>query len=481
MLKADVAGSLEALQDEIAKVPAGAGRDQHHPLADRRHQRVRRDAGLGLRRDHHRLQRPPAGRRPPRRRARGRRRPHLLGHLQDHRGPAQRDGGHAGGGRGRGDARRGRGQTDLQGLQGRPHRRLHRHRGQGHPRRQRAPDPRGHGRSGPASSAPCAASKTTCRRSRRGRSAASCSTATPTSRRATCSSSSRRNRSSKRWSRMPTARMRRINEVLREVVGAAIGSELSDPRIGFVTVTSVETSPDLRTAKVFVSVLGSEEEREATLAGLRSSHGVIQCEDRRRDADEAHPDPLLPLRRARSSRACGFPACSRRSLRSRERRRPAARQIEQVADELRAARALPADRPRGAGRRRARLAAGDAPPADPARQGLGDVHGGEGVPAADRVPLPAAGGGLPRAAGGHGRPHGGLPRLRQHRPDAGRLPQRRRPPHHQHRPPPRQHPLRRRQPGRHRRLLHGGDRLRAGAAARRARSPRRWPRRSTSA
>jgi ribosome-binding factor A len=69
--------------------------------------------------------------------------------------------------------------------------------------------------------------------------------------------------------------MRRINEVLREVIGAAIG-ELGDPRIGFVTVTSVETSPDLRTAKVHVSVLGSAEEREATLAGLRSSHGVLQ-------------------------------------------------------------------------------------------------------------------------------------------------------------------------------------------------------------
>jgi ribosome-binding factor A len=75
---------------------------------------------------------------------------------------------------------------------------------------------------------------------------------------------------------MPTPRMRRINEVLREVVGAAI-NELSDPRIGFVTVTSVETSPDLRTAKVFVSVLGSEEERETTFAGLRSSHGVLQA------------------------------------------------------------------------------------------------------------------------------------------------------------------------------------------------------------
>jgi ribosome-binding factor A len=78
--------------------------------------------------------------------------------------------------------------------------------------------------------------------------------------------------------------MRRINEVLREVIGAAIVSDLSDPRIGFVTVTSVETSPDLRTAKVFVSVLGDEEAREETLAGLRASHGVIQS----RIAAETH-------------------------------------------------------------------------------------------------------------------------------------------------------------------------------------------------
>jgi ribosome-binding factor A len=75
---------------------------------------------------------------------------------------------------------------------------------------------------------------------------------------------------------MPAPRMRRINEVLREVIGAAISTELSDPRIGFVTVTSVETSPDLRAAKVHVSVLGDEEAREATLSALRSSHGVIQ-------------------------------------------------------------------------------------------------------------------------------------------------------------------------------------------------------------
>ena len=71
--------------------------------------------------------------------------------------------------------------------------------------------------------------------------------------------------------------MRRINEVMREVIGGAIATELQDPRIGFVTVTAVETSPDLRSARVYVSVLGDEREREATLAGLRSSHGVIQA------------------------------------------------------------------------------------------------------------------------------------------------------------------------------------------------------------
>ncbi len=72
-------------------------------------------------------------------------------------------------------------------------------------------------------------------------------------------------------------RMRRVNELMREVVGTAISSELEDPRIGFVTVTSVETSPDLRSARVYVSVLGGPDERQATLDGLRSSHGVLQA------------------------------------------------------------------------------------------------------------------------------------------------------------------------------------------------------------
>ena len=75
---------------------------------------------------------------------------------------------------------------------------------------------------------------------------------------------------------MPTSRMRRVNGVMREVLSSAISGELQDPRIGFVTVTAVDTSPDLRHARVHVSVLGSEEEREDTLAALRSAHGVLQ-------------------------------------------------------------------------------------------------------------------------------------------------------------------------------------------------------------
>ncbi len=75
---------------------------------------------------------------------------------------------------------------------------------------------------------------------------------------------------------MPTARMRRVNEAIREILGDAIATELKDPRIGFVTVTDVDTSPDLRTARVYVSVLGSEAERDRTLAGLNSSHGFLQ-------------------------------------------------------------------------------------------------------------------------------------------------------------------------------------------------------------
>jgi ribosome-binding factor A len=74
---------------------------------------------------------------------------------------------------------------------------------------------------------------------------------------------------------MPKERMRRVNEAVREVLSTAIG-DIKDPRVGFVTVTGVDTSPDLRHARVFVSVLDPSE-RERSLAGLASSHGFLQA------------------------------------------------------------------------------------------------------------------------------------------------------------------------------------------------------------
>ncbi len=74
---------------------------------------------------------------------------------------------------------------------------------------------------------------------------------------------------------MASGRMRRVDEAVRAVLSDAI-VDLKDPRVGFVTVTTVKTSPDLRHARVYVSVLGDEEVREASLEGLRSAHGYLQ-------------------------------------------------------------------------------------------------------------------------------------------------------------------------------------------------------------
>jgi ribosome-binding factor A len=72
-------------------------------------------------------------------------------------------------------------------------------------------------------------------------------------------------------------RMRRVNESVRQVLSEYVGL-LKDPRIGFVTVTGVETSSDLRHARVFVSVLGGERKRTETLAGLEAAHSVLQAQ-----------------------------------------------------------------------------------------------------------------------------------------------------------------------------------------------------------
>jgi ribosome-binding factor A len=69
--------------------------------------------------------------------------------------------------------------------------------------------------------------------------------------------------------------MRRVNESVRAVVADGIG-ELADPRIGIVTVTGVEVSPDLHDARVYVSVLGGATKQRAALAALEAAHGVLQ-------------------------------------------------------------------------------------------------------------------------------------------------------------------------------------------------------------
>jgi ribosome-binding factor A len=75
---------------------------------------------------------------------------------------------------------------------------------------------------------------------------------------------------------MTSGRMRRVDEAMRAVLSHAIASDLKDPRIGFVTVTGVKTSPDLRHARVYVSVLGDAEAVSASLEGLRSAQGFLQ-------------------------------------------------------------------------------------------------------------------------------------------------------------------------------------------------------------
>ena len=70
--------------------------------------------------------------------------------------------------------------------------------------------------------------------------------------------------------------MRRVNEAVRAVVAEAVG-DLKDPRIGMVTVTGAIVTPDLGEARIFVSVLGNEKKRAATLRGLESARGVLQA------------------------------------------------------------------------------------------------------------------------------------------------------------------------------------------------------------
>ena len=74
-----------------------------------------------------------------------------------------------------------------------------------------------------------------------------------------------------------TARTDRIDQLLRQEIGSILSKDVQDPRIGFVTVTGVKTSQDLRQATVYVSVLGNEKKRSSSMTGLVAAHGVLQA------------------------------------------------------------------------------------------------------------------------------------------------------------------------------------------------------------
>ncbi len=76
---------------------------------------------------------------------------------------------------------------------------------------------------------------------------------------------------------MTTGRMRRVDEAVRQVVSEHLAGSVDDPRVGFVTVTGVQTAPDLSHARVWVSVLGDEKARDEALEGLASSRGLLQA------------------------------------------------------------------------------------------------------------------------------------------------------------------------------------------------------------
>ncbi len=73
-------------------------------------------------------------------------------------------------------------------------------------------------------------------------------------------------------------RTKRVDELLQQEIGAIISREIADPRIGFVTITDVETTPDLSHAKVWVSVIGSAAERDGTLIALGHAMPFVRHE-----------------------------------------------------------------------------------------------------------------------------------------------------------------------------------------------------------
>ena len=251
---------------------------------------------------------------------------------------------------------------------------------------------------------------------------------------------------------MTSGRMRRVDEAMRQVLSDAVPQDLKDPRVGFVTVTDVKTSPDLRHARVYVSVLGDEPAREASLAGAAVRARLPAAPRGLRAAPQAHADAALPLRRHRGARAAARAAHRRRrpgrrsARRERDRRTPRrSRRCSTSCAATRSSSSSPTSTPTatrsarwspctGCSRRSARTRSCSC--------------------AADELPLPyeyrffQLEGMVTDRARRRRRARGRVPGLRQHRPHAGRHPQARRRADPQPRPPPRQHALRDGQPRR---------------------------------
>ena len=74
---------------------------------------------------------------------------------------------------------------------------------------------------------------------------------------------------------MQGKRLERVNQLLKEEISMLLQRELKDPRLGFVTVTEVDVTTDLKHAKVYVSVLGSEEQWASSFQALQSARGFV--------------------------------------------------------------------------------------------------------------------------------------------------------------------------------------------------------------
>ena len=94
---------------------------------------------------------------------------------------------------------------------------------------------------------------------------------------------------------MGQLRVEKVQEFIKQEISHIILTELKDPRIGFVTVTNVEATGDLRSAKIFVSLMGSDEQKADTFQGLQNAMGFLRAEIGKRIRLRFTPELTLHL------------------------------------------------------------------------------------------------------------------------------------------------------------------------------------------